>query len=928
MYLRSLRIKGFKSFPRQTELVFEPGVAVIIGPNGSGKSNVSDAITWVLGEQSPSTIRGTSMQDVIFAGSDGRRASGSAEVELTFDNGDGALSVPTPEVSIGRRVQRGGETTYLINRAPCRLADVLELTAEMGLGRELHAIVGQGRVESLLASKPVERRALIEEAAGLGVYKRRRERAEIKLREVRRNLERARDLEKEAASQLAPLRRQANAAELRRSVEREIAEARGSLLTGELEAVDARLAASRAAIEQVAVEKDEADARLAAIETERLADEETFTRDLQEREQRAARALRARYLADRLASTRRLIEQRLQLAGELERAALTEREGLTADAQGALVDPSDGGDARSAATSLDTFEEALAAAEAAHEEASGALAAAQAGAAAARSQAAAADLDREAVEARLARLRDRRAALSDELERAASESGAAAGALEEAAGAVALAQQRAEGAGIAGGDAEAAALASDEESAAALRALEEAEASVRSVIAERAAAETELEHAEAALRELRDVGDDVLQVMEQHPGATALTSALSCEPGYEAALGAALAQFPGAVAVGSGVDQWGLLSALRTAGVRLVRLVLARPRSADTGGFPGAVRLLDKVSVEGDAGLEGLLADVVIVDDLRALPDSFTGLAVTRDGAYYRPATGQLGLAAGLPAAVLVERRAKTAGLRERLDALKAREARGVAAAARARASADALAAARAAAAETLAAARREAAEAGHALTRAQAEERIAAERRERLSRTVEAGEGELAARDGDVGALEETLTASESGREPLEAAAAEAESAARGRRVGAARRRGRGDAGAHRVRGAQGAGRPGPGRAPARRPARGARGGAPRPDRRPARAPAGAARGVRLGRRGPGRARVAPGGARTNAPAPRPTRPRARCATAAPRGAWPTRRRGCGARSTTSASGAPRPRSRSPAPTSGAPSWRRASTR
>ena len=224
MYLRSLRMKGFKSFSRQTELVFEPGVAVVIGPNGSGKSNIADAVMWVLGEQSPTSIRGTSMQDVIFAGSDGRRPAAVAEVELTFDNADGALSVPTPEVSIGRRVVRGGETTYTINRAGCRLTDVIELTAELGLGREMHSIIGQGKVETLLAAKPQERRALVEEAAGLGRYKRRRERAEIKLREVRRNLERARDLEREAGLQLAPLRRQASAAETLRAIEHEMAE--------------------------------------------------------------------------------------------------------------------------------------------------------------------------------------------------------------------------------------------------------------------------------------------------------------------------------------------------------------------------------------------------------------------------------------------------------------------------------------------------------------------------------------------------------------------------------------------------------------------------------------------------------------------------------------------------------------------------------
>ncbi len=331
MYLRSLRMKGFKSFARQTELLFEPGVAVVIGPNGSGKSNIADAVMWVLGEQSPTSIRGSSMQDVIFAGSDGRRAAATADVELTFDNSDGTLPIPTPEVSIGRHVARGGETTYTINKAACRLTDILELTAEMGLGREMHSIVSQGKVESLLAAKPEERRALIEEAAGLGRYKRRRERSEIKLREVRRNLERARDLEREAGLQLTPLRRQANAAETLRGVEQELAETRGRLLSGELEQLEQRLAGEREALAGVAARRAAIDERLAQTEEARLAEEEAFARDLRERERRAGRALRARYLGDRLAGCRRLIGQREALLDEVRRAAETERAGLLAE---------------------------------------------------------------------------------------------------------------------------------------------------------------------------------------------------------------------------------------------------------------------------------------------------------------------------------------------------------------------------------------------------------------------------------------------------------------------------------------------------------------------------------------------------------------------------------------------------------------------
>ena len=307
---------------------------MIIGPNGSGKSNLADAVIWALGEQSPTTIRGSSMQDVIFAGSDGRRASGSAEVELTFDNADGALPLPTPEVSVMRRVARDGSSQYSINQSTCRLTDIVELLAQVGLGKELHSIIGQGKVESFLAGKPEDRRSQIEEAAGLGAYKRRRERAELKLREVRRNLERALLLEREVGSQLAPLRRQATAAEQLRTVESEIAETRGRLLTGDVLALDADLEARRGELAAVDGERATHEGGLARVAAARAREEETFARRLAERERSARRLLRARVLDGRLESVRRLAEQRRHLLDEVERAATAERERLVAELAG------------------------------------------------------------------------------------------------------------------------------------------------------------------------------------------------------------------------------------------------------------------------------------------------------------------------------------------------------------------------------------------------------------------------------------------------------------------------------------------------------------------------------------------------------------------------------------------------------------------
>ena len=302
MYLKGLRLKGFKSFPRQTQLVFEPGVGVIIGPNGSGKSNLADAVMWALGEQSPSNLRGASMQDVIFAGSDGRRPLAHAEVELTFDNHDGALPLPTDEVSVMRRVSRDGSSQYFINHSGCRLTDVIELMAPVGLGRELHSIIGQGRVEAFLAGKPDDRRGRIEEAAGLGAYKRRRDRAELKLRDVRRNLKQAALLEREVATQLAPLRRQANAAEQLHSLEVELAETRARLLTGSLASVDAELKARRE-LTTVEVDRARADAGLENVAEARSAEEDAFAQRVAEHERRTQRLLRARLLDAGRAST-------------------------------------------------------------------------------------------------------------------------------------------------------------------------------------------------------------------------------------------------------------------------------------------------------------------------------------------------------------------------------------------------------------------------------------------------------------------------------------------------------------------------------------------------------------------------------------------------------------------------------------------------
>src|SRR5438270_1130653 len=229
MHLRSRSLKGFKSFPDRTRLEFGPGVSVIVGPNGYGKSNVTDAVLWALGEQSPLAVRGQSMQDVIFGGTPGRQGARGAEVELVLDDSEGVLGLGLPEVSVVRRLDRAGEGEYRLAGARCRLVDVIEVLSDTGLGKEMHSVISQGRVESLVTSKPRDRRMLIEEAAGLGKHRKRRRRAQLKLERTQQNLDRALDIEREARTRLRPLKRQAEAAELHARLERQTLEARLAL---------------------------------------------------------------------------------------------------------------------------------------------------------------------------------------------------------------------------------------------------------------------------------------------------------------------------------------------------------------------------------------------------------------------------------------------------------------------------------------------------------------------------------------------------------------------------------------------------------------------------------------------------------------------------------------------------------------------------
>lgn len=243
MYVRSLRLTGFKSFADPTILEFERGVNVIVGPNGSGKSNIADSLAWVLGSQAPSSLRGAAMEDVIFAGSEKRPRLGMAEVELTLDNASGVLPINVSEVTISRFTDRSGASEYRINGAACRLLDVTELLSDTGIGRSLHAVVGQGQLDQVLQARPEDRRTFIEEAAQIGKYRKRKDRALKKIERVEDNLMRLHDVLAELKRALRPLKRQATAASAYSELMTEHQDLKQRLTATELNALAAESAA-------------------------------------------------------------------------------------------------------------------------------------------------------------------------------------------------------------------------------------------------------------------------------------------------------------------------------------------------------------------------------------------------------------------------------------------------------------------------------------------------------------------------------------------------------------------------------------------------------------------------------------------------------------------------------------------------------------
>jgi chromosome segregation protein len=340
VHLKAIKLRGFKSFVDPVEIHLESGVAVVVGPNGSGKSNVSDSILWATGSMSPGELRAEKPDDVLFAGSAGRQPIDFCEVDLLFDNSDSAWpDLPYSEVSISRRLTRGGEGQYLVNKTPVRRIDVVELLSDVGLGGGLRSVISQGRVETVLNSKPSERRELIEEAAGLGRFKRRRHRAELKLARVGIQVERARDLEDEVKKRLRPLALQATAAERAEKLGVEIGRLQAAIATLDLARLAERRTETEARRATTAEERRVLEEKINALVAERERAEEELTDSAGAREQATAALYRLRSGGERIvlrresaASLTASIRSELEAARTYDPSASVEMESAARDA--------------------------------------------------------------------------------------------------------------------------------------------------------------------------------------------------------------------------------------------------------------------------------------------------------------------------------------------------------------------------------------------------------------------------------------------------------------------------------------------------------------------------------------------------------------------------------------------------------------------
>lgn len=631
MYLKSLTLKGFKSFAQPTTFAFEPGVTAVVGPNGSGKSNVVDALAWVMGEQGAKTLRGGKMEDVIFAGTATKGPLGRAEVLLTIDNADGALPIDYSEVTISRTLFRNGGSEYAINGEQCRLLDVQELLSDSGLGREMHVIVGQGQLDQVLHATPEERRGFIEEAAGILKHRRRKEKTLRKLEAMQANLTRLSDLAGEIRRQLKPLGQQAEIAREAQTIAAIVRDARARLLADEVVELrtaiaDVSRSESERKTERLVLQEqlDQAKLRQARLE-------QTMTGDTVDAARQVAFGLEQ--VQDHLRSLFTLANQRLALLGQQ-----AELPGMASTISPRMVD-----DAREEATRL-------AAGVAEVEELLG-----RASATTATARASLDSLDEEiSAQSSLISQHDlEQGRLSGQVDAAESRRTATRGELDRQRAALEAAEQRREQARaellqIEGDQDEA---GSDGELAAAV---ETADAAVKVLQAEVEALRDELHASERERDALAARTSALSMAVDQKDGSASILSAggirglvaehVQVQSGYEAAIAAALGTLADAVLADSRDAGLSALAHARENDAGRVEIVVADVDAADDvaalGTLPPGAKAAATL-VTAPRGILGLLARTVVVDDLAAARASWPALAklkvggltvITRDG--------------------------------------------------------------------------------------------------------------------------------------------------------------------------------------------------------------------------------------------------------------------------------------------------------
>jgi len=638
VYLKSLTIRGFKSFASSTTLNFEQGITAVVGPNGSGKSNVIDAIAWVMGEQGAKSLRGGKMEDVIFAGSTGRAPLGRAEVLLTIDNSDGALPIDYAEVTISRTMFRNGGSEYAINGTTSRLLDIQELLSDSGIGREMHVIVGQGQLRDILLATPEQRRGYIEEAAGVLKHRKRKEKAIRKLEAMEVNLTRVEDLTNELRRQLKPLGRQAEVARRANVIQSDVRDSRLRLLADDLTQMKSALEAEIADETALRERRSEVESELTAAKAREAILDAAIAESAPQvdRAQNTFYALGAQQ--ERLRSTMALAKERVRL-GETEEEEVSrgrDPEEIDREAHALRVQESElAGQvdadrlALNAAISERTSAEAALAAEDARlHAATRAVADRREGLARIAGQVAAAKSRLDARSAEIERLDERLAEARDRADQAAQEF-------------TALETQ------VAGMDAGELGLDSEHDESS--RALADAEKELESAKLEEQEAERERAGAIARLEALeqgmarRDGGAAILAATDTMSGILGSVAALmQIENGWESAIAAALGSAADAIAVSSTDAAENAVRMLRRDDAGRAALVVVGQNSSDQSQWPtlsGSQRYaVDLISCDADlrSSLSGILQRVVVTNSLEEARQVVTAnqtlRAVTRDG--------------------------------------------------------------------------------------------------------------------------------------------------------------------------------------------------------------------------------------------------------------------------------------------------------